>query len=208
MARKRIQKIADLLNQKYRWPEAGDRLFIPAAEADGGAAITKYSFERLVFMTKGYRDAANILVDEALADRVIRYSLIYPIVFCYRQYIELSLKDLIGSYGPRVGIPRPGNIHSLKTLLKAYRKTLREYHINDPLRADINVSKCILEFDRLDPSSFTFRYATGSDGRPYPISMEAINLERLRDTMEGVGNYFDGTDAYLYELVSAVPTDF
>jgi hypothetical protein len=208
MVRKRAKTFADILNPApSRWPAAGDRLFVAATDADGGATIAKHPFERLVFMTKGYREAANSLVNEALADRVRRYSLIYPIIFCYRQFIELSLKALIGSYGPQVGIPRPGNIHDLKKLLKSYRKMLCEYHINDPLRADINVSKCILEFDRLDASSFTFRYATGNDGQPYPIAVEAINLQRLRDTMEGVGNYFEGTDSYLCDLVSAIPTD-
>jgi hypothetical protein len=76
------------------------------------------------------------------------------------------------------------------------------------LRANVIVSKCILEFHRLDPHSFTFRYAMTKDGRVYPVSLAAINLPRLRETMEGIGHYFDGTDGLLSDLATSAPNDF
>jgi hypothetical protein len=116
----------------YRWPTAGDRLLVAATEEDGGAAIERHGYSRLVFMTDGYKVAADILVEEAIADRISRYDLIYPILFCYRQFIELSLKGLIESYGARVGVRAPGNIHDLKKLLKSFRRVLRQYDAPSP----------------------------------------------------------------------------
>jgi hypothetical protein len=73
------------------------------------------------------------------------------------------------------------------------------------MEALIVVSKCILEFDRMDPNSFTFRYATQKNGAPYPVSVDRIDLRRLRDVMEAIGGFFVGSDGFLSDLASSNP---
>src|SRR5436305_1442713 len=89
MARKKFKTFGEILDAPYHWPAAGDRLFTAATEDEGGAGIEQSAYSRFVFMTNGYKDAADMLVQEALADPLSRYDLIYPIIYCYRQYIEL-----------------------------------------------------------------------------------------------------------------------
>lgn len=92
MARRKIT-FDDLINpEPLRWPSRGDRLFLSAALTENNAEIHGSAESRAVFMMNGYRLAADRLVDEALADRIDRHDLVYPIVFCYRQFLELSLK--------------------------------------------------------------------------------------------------------------------
>ena len=43
----------------------------------------------------GYKTAADTLVNQVAADRYTSDTLVYPIVFCYRQYLELLLKALL-----------------------------------------------------------------------------------------------------------------
>lgn len=46
-------------------------------------------------MIDGYKMAADCLVDDADDSERKRNRLIYPIVFCYRHFLELSLKHVI-----------------------------------------------------------------------------------------------------------------
>jgi hypothetical protein len=196
---------ADLFNQKFRWPARGDRLFVAASDPATEAEIHDWTSSRSGFMTDGYKTAADKLVEEALGDRIVRHELIYPIIFCYRQFIELSLKRQILSYGRAVGVGLPRRKdHDLKALLKTFRIMCKEYDSGED-EAIIVVSKCILEFARMDPDSFTFRYATDRLGNLYPVSTDRIDLEKLKDVMDGIGAFFSGSDAYLFHLTDAGP---
>lgn len=200
-------KLEDLLGIKFRWPTRGDRLFAPAAHWTQNAEIHAEAAARNYFMTSGYKEAADHMINVTLKDRVEGRYLIYPIVFCYRQFIELSLKNQLADYGGMAGIEPPKRGHDLKALLRAFRKMCRELHgRNDETL--IVVSKCILEFARMDPTSFTFRYATNSDGTPYKVSTDQIDLARLKDVMDAIASFFVGSDGYFSEMASAQPYEY
>ena len=69
-----------------RWPQTGDRLFAPSRTA----TLAHTPDERLYRLTRGYKRAADVLVENTLCARGDQRNLIYPIVFCYRHYIELA----------------------------------------------------------------------------------------------------------------------
>ena len=93
-----------LLNQPFRWPKAGDQLFQVSPDWDGNACVAAHPHSRMVMMMSGYKRGADLMVAQAVQSRPDRDSLVFPIIFNYRQYLELSLKYLISSYGLTVGV--------------------------------------------------------------------------------------------------------
>ena len=190
---------------QLRWPKAGDRLFGNNSNTTNNAEISANADTRHQRMTNGYKEAADLLLARGLEEPPLQSALIYPTVYCYRHYLELTLKGFITRYGPSCRVQPPGRVHDLKKLLKSYRVILRACKSNAPNEMDISVSKCILEFHKFDERSFVFRYATDGDNGPYRLPLSAIDLERLRDTMDALENYFSGMDDYLFDLFSARP---
>ena len=76
---------------------------------------------------------------------------------------------------------------------------------HDEIEATNTVERIICEMDKVDPRSETFRYATNPKGRLILVPFDELNLENLAQVMDGVHNYFNGTDGYLDNLVSAGP---
>lgn len=150
-------------------------------------------------MADGYKEAADVLVEKAMADRFLRHGLIYPILFCYRHFIELSLKYVISEYGHLTAEPPNSKDHDLEVLWPVFRKIVTYCEEGDT-EALTAVEAIVAEFAKLDPQSFTFRYPTNRKGDLIAINMDNIDLSNLRDTMEGVANYFSGTDGYLDSL--------
>ncbi len=73
------------------WPRKGDTLFQPGGYQHLAACIvTDFSLA-----ATGYQDAASLLIASLnAAER--NDALVFPIIFCYRQYLELKLKVLAG----------------------------------------------------------------------------------------------------------------
>jgi hypothetical protein len=136
----------DILQQEFRWPNVGDQLFKPSNVWMGDAMLAGHASTRLALMTAGYKHAGDALVERALELRAERDFLVYPIIFCYRHYLELALKN-----------------------------------------------------------SFTFRYPVTTKGAPIPVGLDRLDLEALRDTVNGIDNYFTGSDGYLDHLRSSAP---
>ena len=110
MAKRRT--FEELLNAEFRWPVRGDKPFVAAADPLENANITGDGFDRLVFMKDGYKMGADLMVEEAEKDRANRDLLVFPIIFNYRQFLELALKYHIATYGPcqwrRQNVPEGG----------------------------------------------------------------------------------------------------
>ena len=60
-------------------------------------------FESYQLLT-ALRKRADLSVERAIRDRMDRDMLVFPIIYNYRHFIELSLKYLIETYGGIVGI--------------------------------------------------------------------------------------------------------
>jgi hypothetical protein len=73
--------------------------------------------------------------------------------------------------------------------------------------ADI-VEGIVMEFHKLDPNSFAFRYSKNKKGAQVPLPDFPIDLENIRDVMDGVNHFFEGVDAQCSELSSAVPNSY
>jgi len=193
-----------LLNREFRWPRAGDKAFTRAAGWDRNADVEADERSRLMLMMSGYKKGADLMVAQA-RHRFDRNILVYPIIFNYRQFLELSLKYLIANFGHTVGVETNWSTHSLGELWKRYAEVLDGYHVSDPGGADEIVAEIVAEFAKIDPNSFAFRYPVDKKGVAIPISEEQLDLDVLADVMTAAENYFSGSDGYLDSLQSAGP---
>ena len=145
----------------------------------------------------------------ALHDNVLcrasfdRDALVYPIIFNYRQFIELELKYLIATYGLTVGVEANWKSHKLEDLWKAFTDVLDRYGSEDPQGTDPVVARIVAEFAKVDPRSFSYRYPVDTQGNPIPIAHEELDLAVLADVMKALEGYFSGCDGYLDHLQSA-----
>ncbi len=193
-----------LLNPEFAWPESSDRLFAaPGRPADEGT-LAPHAWTRLVLMAAGYREAADRLVDAVAADAVFQDTLVYPVIFLYRHFMELELKYVLMTYGRHFDKEADWKSHSLVDLWAKVRPIIETAGggINDGGANDA-VEACVREMSTADPMSFSFRYPVEKGGRPMVLAFETVDLGNLCRTMTKIANYFDGLDGLLDHLTRA-----
>lgn len=200
------KSFADILSTEFRWPRAGDKLF-KESDRPHDDAVVGQPYGRLLIMAEGYKDAADRLVERVKENPIARDFLVYPIVFCYRQYLELMLKYFLQTYG-RYADERPNwKTHKLDQLWLSFKRILAWFQTPDLAQTDATVAACVAEFAKIDPDSFSFRYPTDTKGDPLPLDVGTFSLDQLYDVMEGIGNYFTGTDGLLSDYVDSMPNE-
>lgn len=75
-------------------PSAQDKIF-STSEDWWNKACLALGHDRWSIYAIGYKDAADLLVDNIEGNGRQHDFLVYPIVFLYRQYLELAIKDVI-----------------------------------------------------------------------------------------------------------------
>lgn len=199
------ESFESILNRPFRWPRESDRPFTRSVDPRGNAYIDRFGHGRTVLMMTGYKNAADLLVRQSTQSGFDRDTLVYPIVFNYRQFIELSLKYLIATYGRTVGIDANWKTHDLSVLWSTFAQTLERYGHDDPDQTDPVVARIVGEFAKVDPGSFSYRYPVDRQGNPIPLAHEELDLAQLADVMNGLDGYFTGCDGYLDHLQGAGP---
>lgn len=185
-----------ILDLDFRWPTEGDAPFTQSDKCSQNIRISQCRQNRLIMMMVGYKKAADLLVAEVEKDQRNGASLVFPIVFNYRQFLELWLKYLIDTYGDTEGVAAEWSTHDIKELWERFRKILDSYELyNDD--TDGVVEKILLDFARVDPKSFSYRYPVDKKGKMVALAQEQIDLQNLADVMNGLEGYFYGCDGYL-----------
>src|SRR5260370_29182350 len=94
-------------------------------------------------------------------------SLVFPIVFMYRHYLELRLKQIIRDGNLFLGnpsiFPKHHQIDRLWRECKVILKQVEPKVLDQDLEA---VEERILEFSTNDPGSMAFRYPIDKDDNP------------------------------------------
>jgi len=195
----------EILSAEFKWPMDGDTLFVEADEPTENALIADNDFTRLVLMIEGYRRAADLAVARSHEQSSDRDFLVYPIIFNYRQFIELSLKYQLATHGSEVGIAPNWNTHNLESLWQEFQQMLDSYGNPDPDSADPIVAAAVAQFAKIDPKSDAYRYPVDQKGNVLPMAFAATHLENLGDVMTKIANYFTGCDGYLSALRDSSP---
>lgn len=166
---------------ELRWPQRGDRLF-----RKGGvgslAACTMAHMRSEGFVATGFKNSADCLVDH-VARSGRDDSLILPIVFLYRHYIEMQLKEIALHVHRWDGRGESYvKTHDLSHLVNVLdHPDLKEASPEDE-EARRAVRQCVLELHGLDPRGTEMRY-------PDKAPLEQLDLGHLKSTMEGLANY-------------------
>jgi hypothetical protein len=156
-------------------------------------ACLNWSHDNMGLYIEGYKEAADKLVHGVVDSGTNQDTLVFPIAFLYRQYIELQLKHIIKE--SRIFLEEGANFpehHKINDLwntanslmariIKEHDKSIKDYITSN----DITVIKTIInEFVKVDPDSFAFRYPKDKKGNKNLEGIEYINLRKLHDQME------------------------
>jgi hypothetical protein len=168
------------------WLRQGDTLFRWGAGCRFNACIDPYG-HTLYHIATCYKDAADALARTAAPNTSDLFldRAILPIVFLYRQHIELLLKDIIDIArrieGEGSGYPKN---HNLKNLWDNAIRLLRQHYGQDTPKELDYVQACVDEFQHHDPGSMAFRYPTDRDGLPNLRDLMHIDLRNLYEVMD------------------------
>ena len=203
--KKRPEKFVDILEQTNRWPKTGDRLLRSSDDWNKGIEFSDQPISRHAHLWQGYLSAGEGLIKLCTQDGYEheRHFVIYPILYNYRHGLELAMKWIIFTYGGQ-GIGEIDDDHNLWKLWKRCRETIEQYGSPDPDTDDV-IEQIVKDFQDIDKAGITFRYGWRKNGQNIKLPDHLIDLENIRDVMEGVAGYFDGLDGWLDDLNSAGP---
>lgn len=128
-----------------------------------------------------YKTAADILIDHCMPDL-----LMFPIIFCYRQYLELLLKNINSGY--KININNQIN-HNLLGIWNVVLPFLRKNHSEEEIQF---IGVMIGTFNLLDPGSLTFRYVTTKGGQSTlrePFNLNLIEIRQKIDVVDDILRY-------------------
>ncbi len=144
----------------------------PAGPPDGQEFF--YSMDRWGTVASAYMEAGNVLCQLIESDP--EKTLIFPMLFCYRHFIEVSIKELILLAGANLQdtLKKLKNPHSLVQLHQALDGCFSEEAQSTTIGQETSLRKeldllhkwaeC---FDKVDAKSDRFRYAEDRRSRPY-----------------------------------------
>ena len=181
------------------------KLFASAHDGQNNAVVN-YSPERWYMYATGYREAADQLVEQAITVHHHLDVLVYPIVFLYRQYLELRLKEIIlqGNLllDHHVSVPAT---HELDALWVSAQRVVKEVWPNADDREGLEgIDAVVQELAAVDPQSMAFRYPVDKKTRKPLIrpSITHINLRNFRDVLREVSSLLDGASTGITEYLS------
>lgn len=152
---------------------------------------------------QGYKEAAEILVEHTLNDKTGLDTLIYPILFLYRQCLELQLKFLIRLGSRLLDSPRRApTTHDFKKLWTDCKVILEKIFNNkDDLRSIKNIGEIILQLSEADPDAQAFRYPKDTKGNETLTGISHINTKAVSDTLGAIILLLDGAETGIIEYI-------
>lgn len=178
-----------LISQPAAWPVPGYKLFDWKGAPHDLARLDGDSYSKLAVQSHGYKWAADTLVEQAVDGGGNANFFVWPILFCYRHFVELSLKRLLWLYGT----PKWSD-HRLDVLWKSLAARLDAHGVpNDKTRRA--VTNQIGQLSKFDPKSTTGRYPKHQSGKPIILDIQWLDVERLEKGMDALEAYF----SFLYE---------
>ncbi len=179
------------------WPQEGDNVFL-----EGGRACcigTRHAGpHELGLMADGFKDSSDILIQH-LQQHGRNDALVYPIIFGYRQYLELRIKALVVIVS-RCDYSEEGfrRTHDLQSLWNTIRSRLWD-ELQDDDRTPFQVVESVIkDFQAIDPKSDGFRF-------PSDIKQFNVDLSNMREVMKRVSTFLDSLSDWWYAGLTAMP---
>lgn len=157
-------------------------------------ACLNWSHDPIELYAIGYKEAGDRLVEQVLTQMRDLDILVYPIVFLYRQYVELRLKAIIKEghalLEERGGFPAHHKIWDLWCVAKKISTRVFANEKEPPV-FDC-VEHVIREFARIDSGSFAFRYPTTKRGDKTLEGVTHINIRRMAEHIDRLSRDLEG----------------
>jgi len=185
------------------------KLFSSDVDGHNNAWVNyRYHGQVICLYAEGYERAAKILIEHVKKGRQRDNDLlIYPIVFLYRQHLELRLKEIINE-GRKLlkksenGYPKH---HKLDRLWPTAKGIIRQVwsHLSDPKEFDL-IAHVIQQFTQYDPQSMNFRYPDQDAAHEDIATLDVINIRQFGDVMDKVSYFLDGVSIGISEHLDSI----
>ena len=151
------------------------------------------SHDALDMYAEGYLEAAKLVSRAAVkkGSKLTIDAVLWPMVFLWRHYLELRLKELIVSAADLSGGRTPRVMtHDLGMLWRTAKELLTKTVTISA--AELRVADAVFsEFASSDALSEAFRYPTDKKGQRLAMSRSQINLRRVKITMEALSRILE-----------------
>lgn len=157
------------------------------------------TFSQFYYYTIGYLEAGNLLIEhtlnlpEELSEKMRSEELrlyIIPACFLYRQYLELTLKDIYIQYSNDDDETKKKAIgetsHNLKKIWKYAQKVIKNIDPESNKEKVKMLESYIFEFAEEDPSSFKYRYPITKGIKQVSPNGFKINIRNLMERMNEI----------------------
>jgi hypothetical protein len=179
---------------------AGQKIFVEGEDWQNNAMLGWTHFPLDIYAA-GYKDAADGLLYALSERRVSLDSVIYPLVFLYRQGLELQLKLLLPLARRLASTPAKNDHgHGLMPMWKELRALLEKL-VAQENDAEIDATEDFIhQLDKTDPQSFAFRYPKSKKGEISLPELRHVNVRHLSEIMDSVFLLLSGVHAELGEM--------
>jgi hypothetical protein len=185
-------------DNEFPLPRVGDYLFDRGKFSIRDQALVEdHDLHRFYRMKGGYKLAGDVLVQHWLTQSrtLSGESLVYPILYCYRHFLELRMKWTLWHREEY----RSTQIFREHVLKELWDECLR---IFTDLKIDANpevvaAEELILEMHEMDERSFNFRYTYDDKGKVIDLGIGGVDLIRLHERIEKLDNFFDISDTII-----------
>lgn len=186
------------------WPRKGDELFTDGKNSWHNAC-TGWSHQQWIAYQEGYKRGADLLVKHIVDTHSGHDFLIYPIVFLYRQAIELSLKHLLRNgnmlLNRKPTIPKH---HRLVPLWRECRPILEQVWPDGPKEDLDAVNDVLVQFEAKDPGSTVFRYPVDTSGKASMPNSERIDIQNFSEVANRILSLLEGCEAGISEYLQTM----
>lgn len=174
----------------------GSELFRPDRPWQFNACLN-YGLDNWAVYSDGYKEAADILVHALLAGRATLDTVVYPLAFLYRQYLELRLKQLARDCSRLLETEyQLKTTHRLDLLWAEARRLLLEAEAKWGDRStaiEFNVvDETLAAFAAIDGTSMAFRYPEDRDQIPHNSDLKYVNIVALASGMQAAQEVLEG----------------
>jgi hypothetical protein len=188
---KASEAIPDLFDVDVPVPTAEGELFGPGDYTLGSAYVAAEGWD---YYALCFREAADELVQSVREGRRVgpeRDFLAIPVIFLYRQYLEVRLKELGLAASRHLELDKPGvpMTHDLMVLWRWVRPLLERV---GTIEYAADIEQRIKEFCAVDPDSVAFRYPVDVRGVPVRNAAHNVDLFRLKDSIAGINSVLEG----------------
>ena len=173
------------------FPQMGQKVFISSGHPKEYAHIAWGNIGSQFYgYIVGYKEAADTIIQHALVkgDNRTLDTTVYPACFLYRQYLELTLKDIYLSNSKETIQEKEKTLRGCQHNLRKIWAKAKELIIDDFSDGDKVILKAvesyINQFADEDSNSFTFRYPVTKDLDPVHKNEKIINLKNLAKRMD------------------------